>query len=561
MLKRLRIRNFVLIEDVTFEFAEGLNVITGETGAGKSLALSALGLLLGAKAATSSVREGCDAARIEAEFVITSEISAWLHEAKLSAQGDVLPVARVLRRAGRGSWSIGEHSVSAARLSEFGRTFAEFAFQHAHVEVGSDRSFIAGLDALAGHAELLSEYSAIYAELARARAELRALEAGLAEKEPRRVALRKHLLLLDELAPRSGEFRRARERLEVLRRCRQYLELAARVRLVLADREPSVEEDLALLARSAHRAGGAAAPARALCEALERAEQQVQECLRAAERLELAVESEPRELEMLEERCATLERAAQALAADPDDLADAQAIFQEELSRLDGGEERLRLAAAAEQAAAGRAFELAERLHAGRMAQVPKLEQRIECELAQLSLEGAELRLDLRARPREALDATGNTEIAVRFAANPGESFGPLCDVASGGERSRLVLALRSLGLDNPSKTLIFDETDAGVGGVAADAIALRLARLAANRQVLCVTHQACIAAHADRHSRVLKIVENGRTGSKVSVLTGADRIDELARMLAGSHSGQSARALALDLMRSAARRSASRAA
>ena len=538
MLQRLRIQGFTLLDDVTIDLTPGLNVLSGETGAGKSLVLTALGLLLGARTPASCVREGHDTALVEANFIAP-------------ASGGPLRLSRLIRRTGRGTSFIGDEAVPLSRMAEAGKTLLCFAFQHSQIEIGSPAVFLTGLDVLAGHGTLSREYAAAYADLSLARAELSRVRAELAGRDARQRLVRQQVALLEKLGPRPGEHSRLGERLRVLRRAQTYLELAGNVELALTEREASISEELSALIRAASRVADDAPQARALCDALQRAAIEVEEALRAAERLRADLDLEAHDLDALEARFAELDRLALALGVSGDILSERLESLRQELTVLEGAEERAGFAEAEVEAASGRALGLARRLHRGRTEHASELARRIEVELGALCLAGARIELALNeAKPSE-LSALGVTLLEARFAANPGEPFGPLAEVASGGERSRLLVALRCAGLETGAETLVFDEIDAGVGGAAAEAVAARLRRAAESRQIICITHQACVAARAAGHFRVHKVTSGGRTRTEVESLGSGPRVDELMRMLSGART-ENARRLALDLVNAA---------
>ena len=538
MLQRLKIQGFTLLDDVTINLTPGLNVLSGETGAGKSLVLTALGLLLGARAPATCVREGHESALVEAEFRTCSSPTG-------------LRLARHIRRTGRGTCLLADDAVPLSKLAEAGKSLLCFAFQHAQIEIGSPALFVSGLDVLAGHGALVREYGAAYADLSLARAELSRVRAELAGRDARQRLVRDQAALLERLAPRQGEHGRLAERLRVLRRAQTYLELAGHVEHALAEREGSVSQELSGLMRTSGRVADDSAQARAVHEALQRAALEVEEALRAAERLRADLDVEAQDLDALEQRFAELDRLAQALSVSGDALAERLESLRQELTVLEGTEERAHLAEAEVGAATERALGLARQLHTGRVKHAADLVRRIELELGALCLSGARIELALtEAKPSE-LGALGVSLLEPRFAANPGEPFGPLAEVASGGERSRLLVALRCAGLETGNETLVFDEIDAGVGGAAAEAVAARLRRAAESRQIICVTHQACVAARASGHFRVHKVESGGRTRTEIERLSQTSRVDELMRMLSGSRT-ENARRLALDLVNAA---------
>jgi DNA repair protein RecN (Recombination protein N) len=536
MLARLRIQGFTLLDDVTIDLTPGLNVLSGETGAGKSLVLAALGLLQGARTPAACVREGHESAFVEANFL---------------APGGPLRLSRLIRRAGRGACFVGEEAVPLTRLAEAGKGLLCFALQHSQIEIGSPAVFLAGLDVLAGHAGLAREYAAAYADLSFARAESARVRAELAGRDARQRLVREQVALLEKLGPKPGEHGRLAERRRALRRSQTYLELAGQVELALSERDACISQELSRLIRAASRVADDALQARALCDALQRASVEVEEALRAAERLRADLDLDAHDPDALEARFAELDRLASALGVGGDALSERLDSLRQEQTLLEGAEERAGFAEADVEVATARALGLARRLHRGRQEHAAELARRIEVELDALCLAGARIELGLTEAKSGELSALGTTQMDARFAANPGEPFGPLAEVASGGERSRLLVALRCAGLETGAETLVFDEIDAGVGGAAAEAVAARLRRAAESRQIICITHQPCVAARASGHFRVHKATSGGRTRSEVECLSPGSRVEELMRMLSGARS-ENARRLALDLVNAA---------
>src|SRR6478736_6516080 len=383
------------------------------------------------------------------------------------------------------------------------------------------------------------------------RAELSRVHAELSDRDVRQQQMREQLAQLERLGPRHGEHGRLAERLRVLRRAQTYLELAGFVEHALSERESSVSQELSGLMIAAAGVADDSSQARAVHEALQRAASEVEEALRAAECLRADLDVEAHDLDALEQRFAELDRVAQSLAVSGDALLERLESLRQKLTMLEGAEERAGLAEAEVAVATERTLELARRLHAGRAQHAADLVRRIELELGALCLSGARIELALtEAKPSE-LGPHGVSVLEPRFAANPGEPFGPLAEVASGGERSRLLVALRCAGLETGTESLVFDEIDAGVGGAAAEAVAARLRRAAESRQIICVTHQACVAARAAGHFRVHKLESGGRTRTEVERLSQTSRVDELMRMLSGSRT-ENARRLAMDLVNAA---------
>lgn len=523
MLKRLSVRGFALLADVAVEFGSGLNVFTGETGAGKSLLLGALAAMVGRGLPVGLAGPGCDA-HIELEVGADSPLRALLRvrdeKVKCFLDQKSVPVGELRRR-------VGDSLILTA--------------QGAVRELASPAGVLELLDQRAGTMPLLVEYRAARREAARVGREIIELQAELGAKRAREGRVSEWIEELEKLAPRPGEYAALGARIELVSRRTQYLELCGRVISVLSERDVSLESELRNLLTAVRRcaAPAFAEVAESLGEALACVESASSRAASAAE--ELA--SESLGLEELEQRRDAFERMAKRLACEPETLDSAAAGLERERARLEAIEQQLIELEQRRTVAEAQARELGERLHARRQAAVPPLLKELSRELAWLSLEGASLDVQLERRA-EALGPDGPSTLRLGFSANPGQPPGPLERVASGGERSRFAMALACSGAA-PGRTLIFDEIDQGVGGEALARLAERLSLLARTRQVVCVTHQAAIAARAERHFRVEKSVERGRTTTRLAQLDEEARTIELSRMLAGGRASEGARVLA----------------
>lgn len=523
MLKRLSVRGFALLSDVAVEFGAGLNVFTGETGAGKSLLLGALAAMVGRGLPTGLAGPGCDA-HIDLELSSDAPLRAALRvrdeKVRCFLDQKSVPVGELRRK-------VGDSLILTA--------------QGAVRELASPAGVLDLLDQRAGTIPLLVEYRAARREATRVGREIVELSAELGAKRAREGRVSEWIDELEKLAPRPGEYAALGARIELVSRRTQYLELCGRVISVLSERDVSLESELRNLLTAVRRcaAPAFAEVAESLGEALACVEAASSRAAAAAE--ELA--SESLGLEELEQRRDAFERMAKRLACEPEALDGAAAQLERERVRLEAIEQQLIDLEQRRTVAEAQARELGERLHARRQAAVPPLLKELGRELAWLSLEGASLDVQLERRA-EALGPDGPSTLRLGFSANPGQAPGPLERVASGGERSRFAMALACAGAA-PGRTLIFDEIDQGVGGEALARLAERLSLLARGRQVVCVTHQAAIAARAERHFRVEKSVERGRTTTRLSQLDEDARTIELSRMLAGGRASEGARVLA----------------
>ncbi len=533
MLTRLAIQGISILSDVNLELGPGLNVLSGEPGSGKSLLLTALGLLAGHKARAELVREGVGEARVEACF---------------SVAGEEQRFERVLARKGRSRALLNGRAVPLSSLNEAVSALLTVTAQHAHLALADPALFLRAIDAACPELEL--EYGRAYAELLAAQAALGETE-ELARRADRELdSLRHDLGELERLQGACVEPELVRQRLLALRAAEQVGLACARLADVLVDREPSVEREIRSLVaefeRLAHLAK--ADPVReALCAALGA----VTDAARAAERLQGEVLEEPGELERLEEQERLLGRLARRYGCNAEQLGERTLALRADLDRLASAAELARQSRAQVEGLRERALGLARELQAVRKRRARELEAELERELQALGLAPARILLDLRERPPERLDARGISALSLLFAANVGEPPAELGRVASGGERSRVLVALRCAGVEAAAPTLVLDEVDAGLGGAALEAMAQRLLRAARGKQIVCVTHHAGVAALADTHFRVRKYVEEGRTQVEVQSVAGEERVAELSRMLAGGRA-PGARPLARRLLEQA---------
>jgi DNA repair protein RecN (Recombination protein N) len=526
MLKRLRVQGFALLSDVTLEFTPGLNVLTGETGAGKSLVLGALSALLGKPSAASSLGAGRSA---QIELEIGPDHAAVASRALLVAEGPRL-------RA-----SIDGRKVPLSELRAWTASGLIMTAQGSIRELASPAGVLGLLDQRAGAAGLLSEYRGSRASLLRLRDELRELSAEQAQHVARGGRLGELLDELGVLAPRAGEYAALLSRIELVSRRTQYLELCGRVLDVISERDNSVESDLkALMVATRRAASGVFAE---LTDRLGEALACLASAANRATHTALELEAEPAELAELEVRRNDFERLAARVGCAPEELSEAATRLELERAHLEALEARLTELESERARVEAEARAQSEMLHDLRARAVQGLEKELLRELAMLSLEGA--RLDVKVERRsDPLGPDGGSLVRLGFSANIGQPLQALERVASGGERSRFALALACVGAAQ-GRTLVFDEIDQGGGGEALSRLAERLTLLSRSRQILCVTHQAAIAARAESHLRVQKALHAGVTRTTVSRLDEEARTLELSRMLAGGKASDGARSLA----------------
>ncbi len=539
MLRFLRLREFALVESLELELAPGLCLLTGETGAGKSILVEAVGLVTGRRAESEMVRSGAEEATVEALFEVQENpVHELLASWGVAAAGEVV-VRRRLSRAGRSAATVNGDAVSLGQLKTLGALLVEIHGQHqgqALLEEESHRRLLDSLEEVAGPAARTAE---AHAALAEDLAALRDLQRSAAERERRLDAVRFQREEIDRVGPRAGEEEELRAVRSRLQHAGALAENAGAVAEALGDPE---EGAAAALAGARKRIGELARfdPGwEAYGRDLDQAASILATIAAEAARTAATATFDPQALERAEERLAGLERLRRKYGPTLDEVLALRESLEAEHRRLTGrgaGEEEVRRRV---EAGFARWREAARTLGEARRLAARSLAEAVERELRPLALDKARFAVELKpltAEGPEAARPTGLEEVAFAFSANPGEPLKPLARIASGGELSRTMLALLTASrLAGGPATVIFDEVDAGIGGSPAEAVGRRLAMLSAARQVLCITHLPQIAAFADRHIRVEKRSAGGRTTVRAAALPDAERVEELARMVAGA--------------------------
>ncbi|KPP86770.1 MAG: DNA repair protein RecN [Rhodobacteraceae bacterium HLUCCO07] len=548
MLRTLEIRDMLIIDRLELEFRPGLNVLTGETGAGKSILLDSLGFVLGWRGRAELVRAGAEQGEVTAVFDLPEGHPARevLTEAGLP-EGDELILRRINTPDGRKTAWVNDRRTSGEVLRRLSEGLVELHGQHDDRGLLNPRGHRALLDQFAGLEGEIGALRGLWAERARARKAFEAAQARVAAVRAEEEFLRHAVGELDTLDPQPGED-------EVLDQQRRRMQAAEKVGEDIA----RALEALSGQEGSEARAGDALrwlegvggeldglldAP----IEGLGRALNELAEASDGVRRAVEALSFDAHELERCEERLFAIRALARKHGVQPDELGDFAEGLRGQLAELEQGDADLAELARVAEAAAAAYDVAAERLSAQRRAAAGKLDAAVMGELGPLKMERAVFTTGIdEAEPGpEGVDAVSFT-----VATNPGAPAGPLARIASGGELSRFLLALKvSLAQGETVATMIFDEIDRGVGGATADAVGRRLAELAEGAQVLVVTHSPQVAAKASHHWRVEKHVEAGETRSTVVPLADGDRVDEIARMLSGDRITEAARAAATQLI------------
>jgi DNA repair protein RecN (Recombination protein N) len=551
MLTALSIRDVVLIEALDLEFGAGLGVLTGETGAGKSILLDALGLALGARGDTGLVRDGAAQAVVTASFdapAAGTPLALLIEENGLELEpGEPLIVRRLVKRDGGSRGFVNDQAASAALLRELGQHLVEVHGQHDDRGLLNPRGHRALLDAFARID--VRDASAAYRAWRDAETALGEAEAEIEAAQRDRDWLEHAVAELDALAPEPGEEETLADRRRSMQRAEKAADDLRAVETLLEGSGGGLAQ-LRQAARVLERLGD---DHPALAEALAAVDRAVIEGAVAEDRLRearAALAFDPRAQEEDEARLFELRGIARKHRVRPDELAELADELRGRLRRLESGEEGI-AALVAEVAKARAAYDAAaETLTARRTAVAGALDKAVAGELAPLKLEAARFRTVVAPLGTEQWSAAGKDRVEFEIATNPGTPFAPLIKIASGGELSRFILALKvALAEEGGAGTMVFDEIDRGVGGAVASAIGDRLARLAERTQVLVVTHSPQVAARGRRHLLIAKRHDGVVTRTGVTPLSPDERREEIARMLSGAEITDEARAQAARLI------------
>lgn len=550
MLRFLRIRRLAVIDSMEVEFQPGFNVLTGETGAGKSILLEAVGLLMGARASGDLVRTGEHTATIEALF---------------DTAGGELVIRREITCQGRSRAFVNDGLATAGALRELAGDLVEIHGQHEYQTLLDPLAHLSLVDAFGGLSSPVEATRSAWERWRLASDDLARLRIGAADRTEKLEICRLQLAELDRTRPTRGED-------ETMAASRQVLVSAGRLRRLCAEaydalyeRDGAVLAELGTVWRRVSELAAIDGAFRPYVDARDGIKSQLEDLALFLQRYGEAVDASPERLQHVEERLALLERLKKRYGPSMDDVLDRHEALRRQVEELAGGEDRTP-ALEREEAAARRTFlEQSRALSDARRRAAVSFEHGLEALLADLAM--ADTKVQVRfdeGLSEETWGPSGVDRAEFYISPNPGENLRPLARIASGGELSRLMLAIRTLtatarhGVTDghseaspPPRALIFDEVDAGIGGRAADVVGQTLRALGSTFQVLCITHLPQIAAAADTHFVVEKHVTGGRTRATVSMLSADERVRELSRMLAGREITDTVRASANELLAS----------
>ncbi len=547
MLRSLDIRDMLIIDRLELSLAPGLNVLTGETGAGKSILLDALGFVLGWRGRAELVREGAEQGEVVAEFDLPVGHPAFdvLDEAGLTAE-DGLIIRRVNAKDGRKTAWVNDRRVSGEVLRALSDSLVELHGQHDDRGLLNPRGHRKLLDAFGGLEDQVARCRVSWRDLQGARAALAEAEDGLAKVREEEDFLRHAVAEMDKVAPEAGEDAALDTRRRLMQAAEKIREDVAKAQAALGtDGAERMMRDAARWLQGA--SGEAEGALDAAMTALDRALEELGEAEQGVARALDVLAFDAAELDRVEERLFAIRGLSRKHSIQPDDLPGLAAALRTRLATLDDSTNDLKVLRHSVSDAADAYDAAADALGAARAAAAEELDQAMAKELPPLKMERASFATEIT---EDDDGPEGRDRVAFTVATNPGAPAGPLNKIASGGELSRFLLALKvCLTAEAEGLTMIFDEIDRGVGGATADAVGRRLEALAGGAQVLVVTHSPQVAARAAHHWRVEKTVASGVTLSRVVPLSDDDRVDELARMLAGDTVTDEARAAAKALL------------
>jgi DNA repair protein RecN (Recombination protein N) len=552
MLTELRIENFAIIQHLAIDFQGGLTTFTGETGAGKSILLDALTFIVGGRADANFIRSGADRAQVEATFrlpeIIRTDVQEILErEGLLDDDNHFLVLGRELRREGRGVARINGRSVSASLLRDIGSYLLDIHGQSEHLSLLNVRQHLGLLDRYAGNEQQLEAYRSIHRKLAGLRRELSSLRMSEQEAAHRTDLLNFQVQEIEAAQLHPGEEDELRQERDRLANAESLATLAQQSIALLdegssetppiTDLVGSVVESLSALSRIDASQAELYGQITELADSLSAISLELQDYL---ERIEF----NPRRLEQVEERLGLIVNLKRKYGGSSEAVLAFAENAREQLQSIATASERIAELEAQQDVLLHELAQLGQTLSAARRTAAEKLGRAVENELDDLSMTGARFSVEIKYRPKDdgvvlaggqrvAFDESGLDQVEFLIAPNPGEGLKPLVKIASGGETSRLMLALKNvLVRADHVPTLIFDEIDQGIGGRVGSVVGEKLWQLAREHQVLCVTHLPQLAAFGDQHYRVRKLVQSGRTLTQVDPLSDSIRLDELAQML-----------------------------
>ena len=537
MLTHILIRDFAIIDTLELELKAGMTVLTGETGAGKSILVDALGLVLGDRADTDVIRHDADKAEISAEFDLkdVKDAAAWLEDNDL-AEGGTCILRRIVGRDGRSRAQINGRSVPLQSLKELGEQLVDIHGQHEHQSLLRPAAQMALLDTYGDHAALLANVAKLHGDWKKAHDRLTALRTAAGDRDARLSLLRHQVAELSALALKPGEVQAVDAEHKRLAHGGKLLETAQTVLDSLYEAEEGSAHQRVSRALASLDAMSEMEPKfEGIRRTLAEAEVQISESADALRGYLADLDLDPKRLEWLENRLGSIHDLARKHRVEPEELPERFEALQTELKTIENADvalqdletELARLEAAYQRSA--------DALHKQRLKTGASLDKKITAVMQELGMAGGAFKIEVSVPDAERFTARGVDQVEFLVSANKGQPLKPLAKVASGGELSRLALAIQVIAAQAASiPTMVFDEVDAGIGGGVAEIVGRRLRSLAGSHQVLCVTHLPQVASQTHQHLRVLKGSKGGDTLTRIESLDRKTQVEELARMLGG---------------------------
>ena len=545
MLQQVRINNFAIIEDLDVHFGEGLNVLTGETGAGKSILIDAIELIMGGRASADQIRSGCEEALIEGVFEFSEMGSVFMRLRELGlvdAKSNEILIRRIILRSGKSRIYLNDNLITLTTLQEFGSHLVEIHGQHESQSLLDPETQLRLLDAFGKLVPIREEYAENHARLLKYQKELDTFRQNLAERDQRADFIRYQLQEIQAANLQIGEEEALRKERERLANAHRLASSVEDILKLLSENDQAILDPLARIGSILKDTVRFDETLSEPIEIWETASCSLKELSQQLHRYLSRIEHDPNRLATVEERLDLIQRLKKKYGKAVEDILVTSDSLKSELQTLDMSEDRLKAIDHALTAVRKSTSSLAHRLSEERQQAALRLQKRVAQELAKLMMADSQFIVQIApfgpngtGEDQEPLSPEGRDLVQFLFSANSGEPPKPLHRIASGGELSRVALALKViLSSADQIPILIFDEVDSGIGGGAALVIGRQLKAVSKLHQVLCITHLPQIASFADRHLHVEKVVQGGRSVTMVNSVEGSKRVEEIARMLGG---------------------------
>ena len=552
MLTSIQVRNFAIIDEIEIEFDSGMTVLTGETGAGKSILVDAMGLVLGERGGSGLVRTGAKRAEFVAEFNLgdLSEARNWLIEQMLDMD-DECNLRRVVSADGRSRAFINGNSVPLQSLKSLGELLLDIHGQHFHQSIARRDVQRGLLDYYGGLIELAVVTRNAYDDWREVSDKLADIRNADSDRASRLDLLRFQVAELEALGLEAGEFDDLlKERARLQNSTRLAEGVSASAACLYEAEEGNAHSIVADAVRRLEELAALDSALDTPLSLLQEAGIQISEAADALRRYGEQLDMDPGRYDAVERRLDAITSLARKHRVEPEDIAELQARLAIELDDLEHAEERGEELAEAVDAAADRYRQAAATLSEGRSRAAGKFSRDVSEAMEGLGMPGGVFEVRIEGRPDESPSAVGMDDVEFLISANPGQAPKPLSRVASGGELSRMSLAIQVIASDGSQiPTMVFDEVDSGVGGGVAEMVGVRLKELGSSRQVFCVTHLPQVASLGDNHFRIMKISDGKSTRTGIDKLSDAERVDEIARMLGGVEITQRTRDHAAEML------------